>query len=323
MSVSVALCTHNGERFVAEQVRSILAQSRGADELIVSDDASADGTLRVVAETMTDASPELRVLRNDPPLGVTKNFEQAVGASRGDYIALSDQDDVWRPDKLELTAGLLDADPAALLVHTDARLVDEAGVPLGGTLFGRLEVGEAELGLIESGRGIDAVLRRNLATGATVVFRRELLDAALPFPPLWVHDEWLAAIAAALGGLRVLREPTIDYRLHGANQIGVVEPTLRRKIGRVLGEPRGTRNERLGAVFTTLADRLDALGQRVPAQVRAAARAKAAFETARAQLPRARPARLPGVARLARGGGYGRFASQGRLDIVRDLLQPA
>ncbi|MFF1571832.1 glycosyltransferase family 2 protein [Leifsonia sp. NPDC058292] len=322
--VSVALCTYEGARFVRQQVESILGQSPRPAQLIVSDDGSRDDTVAIVREVTTALpdAPETVVLVSETPLGVTKNFERAVSAASGDLIALSDQDDVWHEGRLASIAARFAADPALLLLHTDADLVDSAGEPLGRTLFESLEITAEEFAAEQSGRAFDAFVRRNLATGATVVFRRELLDAALPFPDGWVHDEWLAAVAAATGRVEVLREATIDYRQHDSNQIGVAKPSIASKVKRVL-EPRGTRNQVLASRFATLADRLAGLGSAVPAEILAAARGKAEFEAERAALPAGRLRRAAGVRRLAASGRYERFASRGRADIIRDLLQPA
>src|SRR4030095_7340214 len=105
-----------------------------------------------------------------------------------------------------------EARPELLLLHSDASLVDAELAPLGNTLFHALEVQRAELEAIAQGRAFDVFLRRNLVTGATTVFRRSLLDAALPFSDAWVHDEWLAAIAAATACVGGAPEPAIDYR---------------------------------------------------------------------------------------------------------------
>lgn len=321
-NVSVALCTRNGERFIAEQLRSILSQSVPTVQLVVSDDDSRDATAGIVMQMLADTpvAPELVRLENRPPLGVTKNFESAIGETTGELVFLSDQDDSWHPDKVERISALFDEDPRALLVFTDARLVDEEGVPLGASLFENLEVRERELGPIAAGNGLEVLLRRNVVTGATVAFRRELLEAALPFPESWVHDEWLAIVAAIRGGLRVLPEQTIDYRQHSSNEIGVAEPTLRRKIGRML-QSRGQRNQELARKFSDLASWAEA--RAVAPQIRAALRQKAAFERRRAQMPATRVLRIPTVVALAVRGSYAHFASQGPLDIARDLLQPA
>jgi glycosyltransferase involved in cell wall biosynthesis len=316
--LSVALCTHNGERFIAAQLRSVLRQSVFPEQIVVSDDDSTDRTLEHVRLVLTGAALEAVWIENRPPLGVTKNFEGAIAAATGDLIALSDQDDVWHQDKLARAMRVFDADPDALYLFTDARLIDADGAPLGLSLFESLGVSEAELGSIEAGEALPVLLRRNLATGATVVFRRELLDLALPFPDSWVHDEWLATVAALHGGLRVLREQTIDYRQHGANEIGVNEPTLAYKVSRML-RPRGDRNRELARKFGDLASW--AAGRGYSEEICARLSEKAAFERARAEAPGIRIARLPRVLALAARGLYPRYASQGWLDVVRDLLQ--
>lgn len=320
-SLSVVLCTHNGEHVVGEQIASILAQSVPVQQIVLSDDASSDETVARATRAVGEADPpvELVLIENPVALGVTRNFAAALDRAGGPVIALCDQDDVWHPDKVARVTALLDR-TGALLVWTDARLVDGDGRPLGRTLFGDLGVSDTERSLVEEGRGFEALLRRNLATGATVMLRQELLSLARPIPDEWVHDEWLAIVASAVGGVAMLDEPTIDYRLHGANQIGVTAPTLRYRIRRVL-EPRGDRNEALARKFAVLAERLAALGGSVPTAYVAAARAKAAFERARADLPASRLRRPRAVLALLRAGGYARFASQGRLDAVRDLLQ--
>jgi len=319
-SVSVALCTYNGARYIEKQLASILAQTVPAGEIVVSDDDSTDDTVSLVDELAASA-PEpvaFTILRNAPALGVVRNFEGAIRATSGDVIALSDQDDVWHPDKLETVLGVLERAPEVALVHTDARLVDAAGDPLGGTLFEYLEVTADVLDEEQSAHGFETLLRRNLATGATVVFRRSLLERALPFPAEWVHDEWLAIIAAATARVGVAQRPTVDYRQHGSNEIGVTAPTLRHKIRRVL-DADGARNRLLAAKFGVLAERLRELD--VPPSVIDLADRKAAFERQRAELPAGRLRRILPVLRVARAGLYRRFASQGAMDVVRDILR--
>ena len=198
--ISVALCTHNGERFLEEQLRSILSQTLQPDEIVLSDDASTDGTVALAERILAEhPSVRLRVLRNGSPLGVTKNFEQAVSTTTGELVALSDQDDVWEPERLQRYAAEFAARPTLLLLHGEAELVDAEGALMGVRLFDALDTNPWELDRIRSGRAFDALVRRNLALGASVVFRRTLLEHALPFPVSWVHDEWLAIIAAAIG----------------------------------------------------------------------------------------------------------------------------
>jgi len=150
--VSVALCTHDGAPFIGVQLHSILTQSRPPDEVVISDDDSRDGTEAVIRTALEsfwrdnpDATVEVLLLRNSPALGVVKNFEATISACTGDLIVLSDQDDVWRPDRIERALAEFAADPKLLLVNSDAELVDEHAVRLGSTLFRALEVSAKEL----------------------------------------------------------------------------------------------------------------------------------------------------------------------------------
>ena len=144
--VSVALGTHNGARFLGEQLTSILAQTHPIVEIVLSDDASTDGTVELVERAVAErratdpATPALVVLRNPIAVGVTANFEQALRAASGDLIALCDQDDVWHPDRVSRAVAEFSARPELDLVAAEARLVDDAGAPLGSTLFETLGV---------------------------------------------------------------------------------------------------------------------------------------------------------------------------------------
>ncbi|MEO6533000.1 MAG: glycosyltransferase family 2 protein [Pseudolysinimonas sp.] len=323
--ISVALCTHDGAAFVGDQVRSILNQSPEPGEIVLGDDASTDLTVDIVERLVAEhreagGVTELLVRRHDPALGVVANFADALAHARGELIALSDQDDVWHPGKLAAAVAAFDANPALLLLHTDARLVGAAGQPLGMSLLQALEATAGERAGLQGGDAFATLLRRNLVTGATVVLRRELLALAVPFPEGWVHDEWLAVIASAAGTLRLLPEPLIDYRQHESNQIGARRPTMRVRWAK-LREPREPRASRLVARTEALAARLESLGSAVSPERRTAARARLAHEERRRGLPRVPIARVPRLLAAAARGDYSRY-SRGGIDLLRDLLQP-
>lgn len=314
------MCTYNGAAHIAEQLESILDQTLPPTEIVLSDDASSDDTVDIALAVVGLRVP-MTVLRNDVQLGITANFEQAISACHGEFIVLSDQDDIWAPHRLASALAVLSRRPTLLLLHSDARLVDAGGAPIGDTLFDALELTQRERELEHGGRAFEALLRRNLATGATTIFRRELYARAAPFPAGWVHDEWLAIIAAATGDVDVLEQQLIDYRQHGANQIGAARLSLWAKVRRVM-EPRSERNERLATNFTTLESRLKALGPVIPPATLRRARGKAAHERMRLGLPAARLRRLIPVLRAVARGHYRKF-SRGKGDVVRDLVQPA
>ena len=323
LGISVALCTRNGARFLPAQVQSICTQDLLPREIVLSDDGSTDDSVALVRQTMAAcgvaSSVALTVFENRTPLGVTRNFEQAVRACRHELIALSDHDDVWHPGRLARMAGIFEARPELLLLHTDARLVDEELRSLGSTLFQALEVQPGELEAIARGDAFEVLLRRNLVTGATTVFRRNLLAAALPFSEEWVHDEWLAAIAAATGRMDVLPEPLIDYRQHGRNQIGAKRPTLADKLRKAM-DTRGAKHQQRLRRAQALLERLESLPGPVPETWLRAQREKVAHQRFRAELPASRLARLLPVLREAASGRYDRYG-RGKQAIAQDLLE--
>lgn len=329
MRISTVLCTYNGAQYLGEQLQSILEQTRVPDELVVGDDASRDDTLQLVQQALEahravgGAPIDLVLLTRDPaeraePYGVAGNFARALAAATGEIVLLSDQDDRWAPDRVERSLAAFAQHPDASLVHGDARLVDGAGAPLGLTLFEALGVTDEELQAIDSGRTFEAMLRRNLVTGATTAVRRELVARALPIPDGWIHDEWLAMVAGATGRTVVLRESLIDYRQHGANQIGARKLDWATRFAR-LREPRTARNERLLRRARSFVERLDRL--EVSGEKRAAAREKLAHEEVRSALPASRIRRLAPVLREWRAGHYTRYG-RGAQEALRDLLQP-
>lgn len=323
-SLSVALASHNGAPFIEAQLRSIFAQSVRPVEIVMSDDASTDETVSV-AEAVFAENAHLGVrttiIRNAEPLGVRENFEQAMRACSGDVISLCDQDDVWHPIRVERVTARFRGAPELLLLHSDARLVDADGEPLGHTLFEALGVRASDIEAIHGQRGFSALMRRNLVTGATVAFRRGLLARALPVPAPWMHDEWLAVIAAAVGRIDVIEVPLIDYRQHSGNEIGVRKLNLRGKIRRIV-EPRGDRNAYLADRSRVLLARLNQLGEIVPDTVITAAEGKFLHLRARNALPESRTRRVAPVLKETLTGRYGDY-SRGIGDVARDLAQPA
>ena len=208
--ISVCLASYNGATFILEQVVSILSQLGPADELIVSDDGSSDGTQDIILG-LKDA--RVRLIGGQQRLGVVQNFQRAIQAAAGEIIFLSDQDDVWLPGKVEACLAAL---KSSVLVVTDCRVVD------------------TELGLIHdsffafrgSRPGILSNIIRNTYLGCCMAFRRDLLDAALPLPPrVPMHDMWLGLVAETLGPVTFLATPLLLFRRHGKN----ASPTYKEK----------------------------------------------------------------------------------------------
>jgi glycosyltransferase involved in cell wall biosynthesis len=314
MKVDVVLCTFNGERFLAAQLESIERQSRRPDRVLVFDDGSTDGTLRAL-ETFASRLP-LTVSINPARLGPSANFSQALGRADGDIVFLCDQDDVWHPRKVQTALDVFGSRPRALLVCGDAGLIDAAGRSLPGSLLKRL--GARSAPEVPAARLLELLLRRNVVTGATCAVRRALLDAALPVPAGYWHDEWLALVAAACDGIAWVDGILTDYRLHGGNAAGVDDVgvlALARSLGvdsRSFQRSKALKLARLSAVVRSL-DRLA-----LPCHV-ATIEAAAAHWQARAERPRWGRGRLAAVRSVASLGGYRRFAAGWR-SALKDLL---
>lgn len=223
--ISVALCTYNGERFLAAQLNSILNQSIALDEIVICDDNSNDNTVAILESYRKQYPHIIRYTINAAPKGTIKNFEQAIIACTGDIIFLSDQDDVWMEDKAATLKKHFEANPASLLVFTDAALIDDCGAFLPGTLWEKWGFTEKIQVLWNKNSYAfeNLLININKVTGATAAFRKELKPFILPIelPKGYWHDTYLALHAAGNKGLFFIKDKLIAYRIHDHQQVGI------------------------------------------------------------------------------------------------------
>jgi glycosyltransferase involved in cell wall biosynthesis len=222
MRISVAMCTYNGAEFLPAQLASIAEQTRLPDEIVVCDDASTDQT-RSLLESFARTSPiPVSLYFSDHNTGSLKNFERAIGLCTGDVIALSDQDDVWRQDKLQLLEQSFLGHPAAGLVFSDAELVDENLNSLGRRMWDQVGFDAHKQKLIRTGKSLDVLITGWTVTGATLAFRSEFVKLVLPIPTgiAMIHDGWIALTVAAVADVVFIEKPLIKYRQHERQQIG-------------------------------------------------------------------------------------------------------
>lgn len=313
---SIALAACNGARHLPGLLDSLAAQRLRPFELVAGDDASDDDTMPLLEAFAARAPFSVRILRNPQRLGVEGNFARVMAACDGDYIALADQDDVWRTDKLERLAQALAA-PAVLAAFSDAEVVDAALAPLGYGMWRRVRFTPREQVRLANGKGFDVLLKHRVVTGATLALKVSLRDTALPIPPGWPHDAWLALLAAAQGGLSAVPELLIAYRQHGGNVVGGLRKPFGKAARAALALDRAAWYREELALWRALAARLEASA--APASARAALADKIVHLEARAHLPAARWRRLPGVLREAAAGRYARYARNWG-SIALDLL---
>ncbi|MDE7438598.1 MAG: glycosyltransferase family 2 protein [Muribaculaceae bacterium] len=201
--ISVCLATYNGEPYIREQVASILEQLAHADELIISDDGSSDGTLEII-RSFND--PRIKLIPNELCKGVNGNFENAMRHAKGEYIFFADQDDVWLPGKVEHCVRALK--DHACVVH-DAYITDSELNVIHDSFFKEFHCR----------RGFIHNWVKNGYLGCAMAFRREILDIALPIPgnlPVW-HDIWFGSIAQLKYDVAFIPYKGIKFRRHSSN----------------------------------------------------------------------------------------------------------
>ena len=313
------MCTYNGARFLPEQLRSIEAQTRPPDELVICDDRSTDDTADIVREFAATAPFHVSFRVNDVRLGTTANFARAISLCQFGLIALCDQDDVWRPWKLDRLAGFLFANEGIGAAFSDAQLIDADSAPVQGTLWSSYTFNSYEQGRFDGGQGLRVLLKHDTVTGATMAFRSRFRSLVLPIPPAQHHDLWIAMLIASVSHLAPHREMLLQYREHGAQQIGPGKPLwLWQKLPRRVGPDYYLREvKRLGEICERLEERCTEFPPH-PDALRLI-REKINHRKARAEFPASRILRVPRIIREAASLRYWRFSS-GLGSMVKDLL---
>lgn len=223
LKASVVMATYNGEKYIGEQLKSIVDQSRPVDEIIICDDGSTDKTVDIATAILTESGIEHKIIVNRPNLGVTKNFEKAISLATGDVVFFSDQDDVWLKDKVRNHLKAYENE-SVKLVFSDAILFNENGDEKE-TAFERFGL-KKRLKLFKKNQ-LHCIMKGWCVTGATMSARRSFAIGCMPFSEIMLHDQWLSAAAASVNGICVLTEPQIRYRQHdgqvaGAAKIGAI-----------------------------------------------------------------------------------------------------
>ncbi|MDO4630539.1 MAG: glycosyltransferase family 2 protein, partial [Planctomycetia bacterium] len=214
-SVSVAICTYNSGRFLAEELESIAEQTVLPTEVVVCDDGSTDETLTILEMWRKSVPFPVKIYQNAENLGYTKNFEKAVSTCSGEIILLADHDDVWMPTRVEVVCQAFSQDAELALVTSDAQIIDADGMEQGMSL--REFVTRMHLHDFWHFFFPDDV-EMVLWTGCTMALRREFLPVCLPIPEgMACHDIWFYMAMALSARIAFLPEPLLRYRLHGKN----------------------------------------------------------------------------------------------------------
>ena len=214
--ISVAMATYNGAKYIPEQLDPILGQTFQNFELIICDDCSSDGSVEIL-DRYASKDSRIKIFKNKKNIGFKRNFERAISLCTGEYIALSDQDDIWMPSHLEILYNLIGN---RMIACGNALMINSEGESIGITLQ-ELEsfnyVADDNLQLASS-----IIFFRNPFQGASMMIRRSFLNYALPIPEtIKYHDSWFSNLSFFCGGIAYTTQIVNNYRMHGNNVTGM------------------------------------------------------------------------------------------------------
>lgn len=273
-SLAILLATYNGAAYLPEQLDSLFFQTSREWSLLVRDDCSTDATLSLLVAYQENHPDTITIIPNEGArLGPCSNFGILLGHADAPYIMFCDQDDVWLPDKIELTLRRMKeleerfGGDTPLLVHTDLKVVDSELNLIADSMWRAQRTNPNRTHL-------NQLLMQNCATGCTMMINRALRDLALPIPcEARMHDWWLMLAAGAFGKIGFIDIPTVLYRQHGANDSGAERISLAGLMGKVF-DPVSRRklNERRSALIAHQERQalkfLERYGKRLSAEVR-------------------------------------------------------
>ena len=215
--IDILLATYNGQEFLREQIDSILNQSYQDFNLIISDDSSEDETYKILKEYEKKDS-RIRLFRQEKNLGLIQNFEFLLKQVTSDYFMFSDQDDIWKENKIEKSINKLKQEKAAL-VYTDLEIVDKNLEIIYSSYWKYKNIYKK----IKKYNNFEALYLNNFVTGCTILAKSNYIKDIVPLPKtskFMLHDYWTALVIASKDKIAYLDEPTIKYRQHKNNRVG-------------------------------------------------------------------------------------------------------
>ncbi|TWI99955.1 glycosyltransferase involved in cell wall biosynthesis [Mucilaginibacter frigoritolerans] len=208
--VSIALCTYNGAKYLADQLDTLVNQTYKTFEIVVVDDCSTDSTVQILND-YASRYPQITVYKNESNLGFTSNFEKAVKLCNGEFIALCDQDDLWDLQKIELQ---VDAIKNNVFVYHDSEFIYEDGSAMNKKV--------SDIMNLYRGGEPEVFLFFNCVSGHSILMKKELLTDALPLKQSYFHDWWLAYVATNVGTIDFIPQCLVKYRQHDSSDTNIL-----------------------------------------------------------------------------------------------------
>ncbi len=220
-TISICMATYNGERFLRQQLESIIAQSNQDWQLLIRDDGSNDNTVHIVEDYAARLPSKIRLVTdNEGRLGASLNFGKLLEYADTEYIMFSDQDDVWLPNKIELTLNAMKAaeqlyPDKPVLIHTDLQVMDSELNTIANSMWIYQKL------FPEAGDDLNRIMAQNVVTGCTVMINTKARVVSMPVPcEAIMYDWWLALSVCRHGKIVYVSIPSILYRQHSDNQLG-------------------------------------------------------------------------------------------------------
>jgi len=221
--ISVVVATCNGEKYIKEQLDSIINQSYKDFEILILDDKSEDRTVEIIKHYERKYS-FIKVIQNESRLGVIDNFEKGISLAKGDFIALSDQDDIWEKDKLLIQYNIIKDYDIPVMVHSDLSIINERGNIIFNSFFKKKGYDFPEK------KSLGILISRNGVMGNTIMFNKKLKKIILPFfSKIPMHDYYISVMNEIYGKRITINKPLVKYRVHTTN-IGNPKRNLNKKI---------------------------------------------------------------------------------------------
>jgi len=220
-NISICLATYNGEKYLNQQVDSIFAQSNQDWQLLIQDDGSSDNTISIIEDYMARFPDRIRLItKKECRLGASLNFGRLLEYTDTEYIMFSDQDDIWLPNKIELTLNVMKATEQLypdkpVLVHTDLKVIDADSNTISDSMWSYQKLSP------QIGNNLNKITAQNVVTGCAMMINRKAKAVAIPIPrEAIMHDWWIAIKVAKHGKIAYVSTPSILYRQHPGNEIG-------------------------------------------------------------------------------------------------------
>ena len=217
--VSIALCTFNGEKYLREQLDSLVYQDYSNLEIVAVDDGSSDETWSILKEYSARFS-FIKIFQNEFNVGYIRNFEKAISICSGEYIALADQDDIWELHKIRM---LCNSIKNHILIYHDSNIINEIGEPLNKRMSDIINLYE--------GSDVRPFLFMNCISGHSMLFKRGLVERFMPFSGSCFHDWWIAYIAVNSGTIGLIKESLVHYRQHAGSTTDILKNKLKKEDG--------------------------------------------------------------------------------------------